>query len=335
MKAMKPLSLPSLSRFKSLRPFSNQPMMFNRQMKEAQREKAATMSDSKEFDYLRSEVARRLAERLLDITRKFPVAVDLGCGTGHIRKHLGDRGGIENFVQLELSPSALKRDFSMPKADYPEAAPDTRTEWYGVADEEFLPLQPNSVDLVISSMSLHWVNDLPGCLKQIHKALKPDGVFLCAMLGGETLQELRSSLALADMERLGGVRPHVSPFVRLSDCGNLLSEAGFNLPTVDSDALSVPYPDMFTLVDHLKGMAESNANIDRTLPMSKDSLLAAASIYESMYADEDGIIPATFEVMYMIGWKPHVSQQKPDRRGSAKGSIRDLPAGADPSLPAP
>lgn len=313
-------SLSTLSASNS-RPFSV--MVFNRNMKVAQRDRAATMPDSQDYDYLRNEVAKRLVDRLLDINRKFPVAVDLGCGSGHVSKLLGERGGVEKLIQLEMSPSALKRDFQISKSDYPEAVPPTRTEWYSVADEEYLPLKPNSVDLVISSMSLHWVNDLPGCLDQIYKALKPDGAFLCALLGGETLQELRSSLALADMERLGGVRPHVSPFVRLSDCGNLLGEAGFNLPTVDSDALTVPYPDMFTLVDHLKGMAETNANIDRELPMSKDSLLASASIYESMYADEDGIVPATFEVMYMIGWKPHASQQTPDRRGSAKSSIKD------------
>lgn len=298
--------------------------VFDRATKSVQRDRAASMSDSNSYDYLRNEMARRLVDRVLDINRKFPVTVDLGCGSGHIGKFLGDKGGVEHLIQLELSEKALTRDtHAPPNDDIGEPVPDTRTSWLSVADEEFLPLAPNSVDLVVSNLSLHWVNDLPGCLAQIHKALKPDGCFLACLLGGETIQELRSSLALADMERLGGVRSHCSPFVRLSDCGSLLSSAGFNLPTVDSDAVNIPYPDMFTLCHHLQGMGETNAGVDRSLPMSRDSLLAAASIYESLYADEDGVVPTTFEVMYLIGWKPHDSQQKPNKRGTAIKSIKD------------
>lgn len=299
--------------------------VFNRDVKRLQRDRAAKLHNSSDYDYLKNEVARRLVDRLLDIKKEFPVTVDLGCGSGHIGKFLGERGKVQNLIQLEWNPSTLTRDIVDNHAQHPgEPVPATRTSWYGVADEEFIPLQPNSVDLVISALALHWVNDLPSCFAQIHKALKPDGCFIAALLGGETLQELRSSLALADMERLGGVRPHVSPFTRLADCGNLLSGAGFNLTTVDSDALTVPYPDMFTLIDHLQGMGEQNASVNRDLPMNRDSLLAAAAAYEALYVDEDGVLPATFEVLYLIGWKAHDSQPKPLQRGSAVKSLKEL-----------
>jgi len=167
------------------------------------------------------------------------------------------------------------------------------------------------------------VNDLPDALEQIRKALKPDGVFMGAMLGGETLQELRSCLALADTERKGGVQPHLSPFVRLKDAADLLSNAGFAIPTIDTEAITVSFPDMFTLMHHLQGMAEQNAPIG--VPRSsRDVFLAAASAYQALYADDEGVIPATFQVVYMIGWGPHESQPKPMARGGATSKLQDL-----------
>jgi len=191
---------------------------------------------------------------------------------------------------------------------------------------EFFPFGPESVDLVISSMSAHWVNDLPGYFTSVRKSLKPDGAFLCAMLGGETLQELRSALAVAEQERIGGVRPHISPFAKIRDAGNLLQSAGFSLPTVDSESITCMYPDMFTLLDHLQGMGETNAiaDISPSVNLQSDSLMAAAAAYQELYADENGLIPATFEVIYVIGWSPHESQPKGLERGSATSHLAEL-----------
>jgi NADH dehydrogenase [ubiquinone] 1 alpha subcomplex assembly factor 5 len=187
-----------------------------------------------------------------------------------------------------------------------------------VADEEFVPLPPRSADVIMSSLSMHWVNDLPGTLTQIRESLKPDGVFLGAMLGGETLSELRSSFVEADIERNGGVAPRVSPFARVSDVGDLLASAGFKMATVDFDDIICRYPDMFTLLDHLSGMGEAHAAMDRPPAVSRDTFLSAASIYQDAYADEEGLLPATFQVVYMIGWAPDSSQPKPLERGTGK-----------------
>lgn len=303
--------------------------VFDRTMKREQRDLAATRPDSAKFDYLKDEVARRLVDRVLDISKRdFPVAVDLGCGNGHIGRFLGDKGAVQTLIQAELSAKSLKRDlFSSAPGQVVERSgepiPDYRQTYNVVCDEEFVPLPARSVDLLLSSLALHWVNDLPGCLEQVRKSLKPDGVFLGAMLGGDTLQELRSSLALADMERGGGVRPHLSPFAQIRDCADLLTNAGFGVPTVDTESVRIPYPDMFTLIDHLQGMGEQNApllhaNTDR------DTLMAAASIYEQMYGTPDGNIEATFQIVYMIGWGPAESQPKPSRRGSGRSRLSDL-----------
>ncbi|KPP59144.1 hypothetical protein Z043_122967, partial [Scleropages formosus] len=193
-----------------------------------------------------------------------------------------------------------------------------------LADEEFLPFRENTFDLVMSSLSLHWINDLPGALRQIHYVLKPDGVFIGAMVGGETLYELRCSLQLAELEREGGFAPHVSPYTAITDLGNLLGQAGFNMLTVDVDDIQVHYPGIFELMSDLQGMGESNCAWNRKSMLHRDTMLAAAAIYKEMYGAKDGSVPATFEIFYMIGWKPHESQAKPARRGSANVSFGDL-----------
>jgi len=296
--------------------------VFDSSVKRIQRDVAASRPNSTEFDYLKNEVSRRLADRVLDLSKKdFPVCVDVGCGTGWLGKFLGNNGNIRTLIQMEKSEKMLSRDLGKPSPFEP--IPPMRTTHNVVCSEEFLPLAPNSVDLALSSMSLHWVNDLPDALEQIRKSLKPDGVFMGAMLGGETLQELRSCLALADTERKGGVQPHLSPFVRLKDAADLLSNAGFTMPTIDTEALTVSFPDMFTLLHHLQGMAEQNAPVG--VPRSsRDVFLAAASAYEALYADDHGVIPATFQVVYMIGWAPHESQPKPLARGSGRSKLQDL-----------
>ncbi|POM77718.1 Hypothetical protein PHPALM_4851, partial [Phytophthora palmivora] len=193
-----------------------------------------------------------------------------------------------------------------------------------VVDEEFLPFPRHHFDLVMSSLSLHWVNDLESTFNQVLTTLKPDGAFIGAVLGGDSLQELRSAFILGDQERQGGISPHISPFMNVADAGNLLSATGFNLCTVDTDYIQVDYPNAFVLMEHLRGMGENNAVNSRGAPATRDSLLAAASIYQSMFGQPDGSVPATFQVIYLIGWSPHESQQKPLRRGSAQHSLKEL-----------
>ena len=193
-----------------------------------------------------------------------------------------------------------------------------------LADEEHLPFPAEKFDLVLSSLSLHWVNDLPGTLIQASNSLRPDGVFIGAMLGGQTLTELRSAFVVAEQERDGGVSPHVSPFAQVADCGNLLQRAGFNLPTVDTDIIRLDFPDAFMLMEHLGGMGEGNACALRRDVLSRDTLTAAAVAYHELYGNADGTVPATFQVIYMIGWKPHETQARPKRRGSATRSLKEL-----------
>jgi NADH dehydrogenase [ubiquinone] 1 alpha subcomplex assembly factor 5 len=196
-----------------------------------------------------------------------------------------------------------------------------------VGDEEFIPFQKESLDLVISNLSLHWVNDLPGTFTQIRYTLKPDGLFLGSMFGENTLKELRSALILAEQEREGSISPHISPFAGVSDIGNLLSRAHFNLTTIDTESITVRYASPYSLLKDLKGMAESNAVTKRRNYLQQDTLHATAAIYNQLYGFPDGSVPATFQVIYFIGWAPHESQQKPKKRGSAKVSMKTLGEG--------
>ncbi|XP_029284369.1 arginine-hydroxylase NDUFAF5, mitochondrial isoform X2 [Cottoperca gobio] len=286
--------------------------VFNREMKKRQKNWAASLQDGHQYDYLRNEVGSRVADRVYDIARTFPLALDIGGGKSHIAEHLS-KDFVERLFLTDVSENSLKR----------RRASEIPT--HGVlADEEFLPFKENTFDLVVSSLSLHWINDLPGALRQIHQVLKPDGVFIGAMVGGETLYELRCSLQLAETEREGGFSPHVSPYTAVTDLGNLLGQAGFTMLTVDIDEVQVHYPGITEVMADLQGMGESNCAWNRRAMLHRDTILAAAAIYKEMYASEDGSIPATFDILYMIGWKPHESQARPARRGSANVSFGDL-----------
>ncbi|KAM9316810.1 arginine-hydroxylase NDUFAF5, mitochondrial [Gastrophryne carolinensis] len=286
--------------------------VFDRQMKRKQKNWAAAQRDAQQYDYLREEVGARISDRVFDVARSFHFALDLGSGKGYIASSL-TKETVEKMVQADVSEVALR------KSSVSEI-PTVKV----VADEEFLPFNNNTFDLVVSSLSLHWVNDLPRAFHEIHRVLKEDGVFIGAMFGGETLYELRCSLQLAEMEREGGFSPHVSPFTAVNDLGNLLGRAGFNMLTVDTDEIQVHYPGMFELMKDLQGMGESNCAWNRRCLLHRDSMLAAAAIYKEMYGEEDGSIPATFQIYYMIGWKPHESQAKAAKRGSATMSFGDL-----------
>eukprot|EP01116_Phalansterium_solitarium_P012627 TRINITY_DN29093_c0_g1_i1.p1 TRINITY_DN29093_c0_g1~~TRINITY_DN29093_c0_g1_i1.p1 ORF type:complete len:341 (+),score=105.36 TRINITY_DN29093_c0_g1_i1:302-1324(+) len=296
--------------------------IFDRHAKRLQRDRATLLEDSgREFDYLKAEVASRLADRLLDLgNRRLPVACDLGSQAGFLVQHL-QQAAIDTLYHTEMSERMLQRDAAYDAARLSRLRPRRV-----LADDEFVPFGAQSLDLVMSSMSLHWVNDLPGTFAQVLHALKPDGVFLAAMLGGEhTLHELRTALLLADQERLGGVASHVSPFAGVADIGNLLSRARFALPTVDTETITVRYRDAWRLMTDLQGMAENNCVRTRPPYVPREVFEAAAALYQQLYADpSDGSVPATFQVIYMIGWAPDVSQPKSKRRGSAQVSLKTL-----------
>lgn len=274
--------------------------VFDRAAVRAHRDRAAPGLSAHAF--LLDEVAERLADRLADIARAFPRALDLGCHSGQLAARLVGRGGIETLVQADLSPAMVR------------GARGARV----VCDEELLPFAPGSFDLVLSVLSLHWVNDLPGTLAQINACLRPDGLFLAALLGGETLFELRRALTLAETEVEGGAGPRVSPFAELRVLGGLLQRAGLALPVVDSDTITVSYPDALALMRELRGMGEGNAVEGRRKGLSRrETLMRAAALYQEMFGDSEGRVPATFQVLYLIGWAPHEGQPRPLRPGSA------------------
>lgn len=261
-----------------------------------------------EFNFLKSEIASRLADRLDDITRNFSSALDLGCHDGQLARRLQKGGKVDFLIQCD---SAF---------EHAAAAGGVGV----VADEEFLPLRAESLDLITSALSLHWVNDLPGSLVQIRHALRPDGLFLAALFGGETLKELRQAFTQAELAVEGGVSPRISPFLDIRDAGSLLQRAGFALPVADTDTVTVDYADAFALMHDLRGMGETNAMHERRQGFSrKETLFAAAEAYRDMFATEDGRVPATFQIVYLTGWAPHESQQKPLRPGSAKIRLAD------------
>jgi SAM-dependent methyltransferase len=188
--------------------------------------------------------------------------------------------------------------------------------------QEILPLAPQSLDLVLSALALQFVNDLPGVLAQIRRALRPDGLLLAAMIGGDTLTELRQSFAAAEAECEGGVSPRVAPFADLRDVGSLLQRAGLALPVTDVDRVVVRYADAFALMLDLRRMGASNVLIERRrTPSRRTTLLRMAEIYGDRFSDSDGRIRATFDVVWLSGWAPHDSQQKPLKPGSATASL--------------
>lgn len=262
-------------------------------------------------DFLIREIADRLADRVGDIKRRFARAVVLGSPGGILAGALRATGRIDRLYAADLSPGLAAGSRGQADAVF-------------VADEEFLPLEAGSVDLVVGGLSLHWVNDLPGALVQIRRALTPDGLFLAALFGGETLTELRRSLIDAEIDTTGGAAPRVSPFAQLADAAALLQRAGFALPVADTDMLTVTYDDAFALMRDLRGMGEANALNARPRGFTRRStLMAAAARYQAGFADADGRIPATFQVLFMTGWAPSPDQPKPLRPGSASARLAD------------
>ncbi|BFZ55797.1 hypothetical protein PYCC9005_002838 [Savitreella phatthalungensis] len=312
---------------------SGLPAVFDRRVKGLQRDRGvcrAGGSGSREYDYLRDAVAGKLVERMAFVKRELPHVVDLGGGNGHLLRALcgGTDGSdlssrIGRYTLTDMSGHQLHRD-----PDHILRAglkPDTPLDRVMCDEEAALPFDEASIDAVLSSLSLHWINDLPTTLASVRRILKPDAPFMAAMLGGDTLFELRTSLQLADLERRGGISPRVSPMTSVRDVGSLLGRAGFKLLTVDAEDVVVDYPDIVSLMEDLRGMGEGNAVISRELSaLPRDVLLAAGAIYKELHGTEEGTLPATFNVLYMIGWAPGGDQPKPLERGSGETNLKSV-----------
>ena len=240
--------------------------------------------------FLLERVAEDMADRLQAVTRGFSDVADIWTPGDALRKPAADRFTSIRRIAFDES--------------------------------ETLALEPESLDLVVSALALHFVNDLPGVLAQIRRALKPDGLLLAAMIGGDTLTELRQSFAAAEAECEGGVSPRVAPFADLRDIGSLLQRAGLALPVTDVDRVVVRYDSAFALMADLRRMGATNILVERRrTPTRRATLLRMAQIYAERFADLDGRIRATFDVIWLSGWAPHESQPKPLRPGSAKASL--------------
>eukprot|EP00439_Symbiodinium_sp_Y106_P087716 s1_g252.t1 len=279
---------------------------FDRQLVARHRERAAASFSN--ADFLVRRAGEEISGRLQTTNRTFTTALDLGSHNGLLARDILKPAGIETVISTDLSPTMVSQ------APLPHM----------VMDEEFLAIRPGSLDLVTSALSLHWVNDLPGALLQARKALKPDGLLLIALFGGETLHELRDVLMQAETECEGGVSPRVSPFADVRDLGGLLQRSGFALPVVDADQIIVRYDTLFNLIADLRRMGETNAIAQRKkTPLKRATLMRAAELYQEKHSDPDGRIRATFEILYATGWAPHESQQKPMRPGTAAMRLAD------------
>ncbi len=265
------------------------PVLFDRSLLAARLKRARRDAP---VTFLLERVGEDMAERLQAVTREFVDAADIWTPGNALHDVLRARCKSVREVAFEAA--------------------------------EVLPLQPASLDLAVSALAFQFVNDLPGVLAQVRRALKPDGLLLAAMIGGDTLTELRQSFAAAEAECEGGVSPRVAPFADLRDIGALLQRAGFALPVTDVDRIVVRYANAFALMQELRRMGATNILVERRrAPTRRATLLRLAQIYAERFADPDGRIRATFDVIWLSGWAPHESQQKPLRPGSAKASLAE------------
>jgi SAM-dependent methyltransferase len=293
-------------------------------------------------NFLFGETGARLVERLGDIRRDFSHILDLGCHRGGLAQRLARDGGAKSrVVQCDLSPvmARLARDESLGDGLSTTGAATIPATL--CADEEALPFAEDTFDLIVSNLSLHWVNDLPGTLAQVRRALQPDGLFLACLLGGATLFELRGALMDAELAMEGGASPRVSPFADVRDAGDLLTRAGFALPVADLDTIIVSFAGALELMADLKGMGEANAVTARPRTLSRRQTLAEAVRLYPQARDASGDptdrIEANFDVIWLAGWAPGPNQPKPLAPGSATTRLAhalgtdERPAGETPS----
>jgi len=278
------------------------PIIFDRRLLRMRRARAVALDPA---TFLIDRAADDLAGRLSAVLRKFDLAVDLGTPTDAARRALaGQAGAIVAVgpVAAQLAGGCLAV----------------------AADEEALPFRDASLDLVVSLLALQFVNDLPGTLVQIRRALRPDGLLLAAMIGGDSLAELREAFAQAEADVEGGVSPRVAPFADLRDLGALLQRAGFALPVTDVDRVTVRYASPLALMHDLRRMGAGNALSERRrTPLLRSTLRRVLEIYAERFADPDGRVRATFEIVWLSGWAPHESQQQPLKPGSARTRLAD------------
>jgi len=275
------------------------PIIFDRLLQRRRRSRAAAAP----ANFLLDHVAGELADRLSVVLRRFDLGIDLGTPGDAVRTALRRLGAVGMIVGADV----IARD-----------------KPFVVADEEALPFRDASVDLVVSGLALHSANDLPGVLSQIRRALMPDGLFLAALLGGETLIELRQAFAEAESEIEGGASPRVAPFADLRQLGALLQRAGFALPVTDVERVTVRYSSAFDLMHELRRMGAANTLVARRrVPLRRTTVMQMADVYARSFADADGRIRATFDIMWLSGWTPHPNQQQPLKPGSAKARLAD------------
>jgi SAM-dependent methyltransferase len=263
--------------------------------------------------FLLDRVAEELADRLASVLRAFPCGVDLGTQTDAVSRVLAGSGKVGTIIAANTLVQDARTQGAAGRSGLAVAA-----------DEEALPFREGSLDLVVSALALQLVNDLPGTLVQVRRALKPDGLFVAALLGGDTLAELRSAFAAAEAEMEDGISPRVLPFADLRELGSLLQRAGFALPVTDVDRLTVRYPSPLALLHDLRRMGAANPLVDRRRrPLRRATLARMLEIYAARFADADGRVRATFEIVYLSGWAPHESQQQPLAPGSARARLAD------------
>jgi SAM-dependent methyltransferase len=281
------------------------PRLFDRPLLRDRRRRAAAAGDE---HFLLGPAAEDLAQRLQTVNRRFPFALDLGTPGDELRIAIRATGKVDEIIACE--PLVRLRD----AAYGPRIA----------GDEEALPFVEGAFDLVVSALALHWVNDLPGSLAQIRRTLRPDGLFLAALVAGDSLSELRESLAAAEAETEDGISPRVAPFIDVRTLGALLQRAGFALPVTDLDRIPVRYSDFSGLLRDLRAMGATNALVERRrVPLRRSTLARAAEIYRERFADNDGRLRATFDLLSISAWAPAPSQQQPLPPGSAKARLAD------------
>ncbi|MDO9414235.1 MAG: methyltransferase domain-containing protein [Pseudolabrys sp.] len=290
---------------------SQSPTIFDRELLRARQKRAQALGPA---TFLLDRVTEELSERLSVVLRQFDRAVDFGTPTDALRQMLGVSGKVGDIVAATSTGAAET-----------------------IVDDAERPFAEASLDLVVSALALQFVNDLPGTLIQIRRALKPDGLLLAAMIGGDSLIELREAFADAESEVEGGISPRVSPFADIRDLGGLLQRAGFALPVIDSDRLTVRHDNPLALMRDLRAMGATNILTERRrTPLKRATLQRMLEIYARRFSDPDGRLRATFEIVWLTGWAPHESQQKPLKPGSATQRLadalnaREIPAGEKP-----
>jgi SAM-dependent methyltransferase len=282
---------------------ASHPLVFDRDLLRRRRRRAQALGPS---SFLLERAAEDLTDRLAAVLRVFEDAIDLGTPAPAVRRRLAGTGKVGTLIAVD----ALA-----------ERAADALAV---AADEEALPFRDGSLDLVVSALALQFVNDLPGTLVQIRRALRPDGLFVAALIGGDTLIELRQAFAEAEAEMEDGISPRVAPFADVRAVGALLQRAGFALPVTDVDRVMVRYASPLALMHELRSMGATNPLIDRRRrPLRRATLQRMTDIYRARFSDPDGRVRATFEIIHLSGWAPHASQQRPLAPGSARTRLAD------------